>query len=55
LRGAIVEGAPVGERIKVNIGVMLYSAVDDEVTHYDVDVEAATLTIRVAQLKGAEL
>lgn len=25
---------------------MLYSAVDDEVTHYDVDVEAATLTPR---------
>src|SRR5689334_22003524 len=26
--------------------VMLYSAVDDEVTHYDVDVDAATLTRR---------
>jgi len=26
--------------------VMLYSAVDDEVTHYDVDVEVATLTRR---------
>jgi 6-phosphogluconolactonase (cycloisomerase 2 family) len=27
-------------------GVALYSAIDDEVTHYDVDVEAATLTPR---------
>ena len=35
----------------MNTGVMLCSAVDDEVTHYDVDIEAATLTIRVAQLK----
>jgi len=26
--------------------VMLYSAVDDEVTHFDVDVDAATLTRR---------
>ncbi len=26
--------------------VMLYSAIDDEVTHYDVDVDAATLTRR---------
>lgn len=30
----------------MNARVMLYSAVDDEVTHYDVDVEAATLTPR---------
>jgi len=30
----------------VTARVMLYSAVDDEVTHYDVDVEAATLTPR---------
>ena len=28
----------------MNARVMLYSAVDDEVMHYDVDVEAATLT-----------
>jgi len=30
----------------VNARVMLYSAVDDEVTQYDVDVDAATLTPR---------
>src|SRR4029078_8379042 len=30
----------------VNARVMLYSAGDDEVTHYDVDVGAATLTPR---------
>jgi 6-phosphogluconolactonase (cycloisomerase 2 family) len=30
----------------VNSKVILYSAVDDEVTHYDVDVDAATLTRR---------
>ena len=30
----------------MNTRVMLYSAVDDEVTHYAVDVEAATLTPR---------
>ncbi len=32
----------------MNARVMLYSAVDDEVTHYEVDVEAATLTPRGA-------
>jgi len=30
----------------VNSKVVLYSAVDDELTHYDVDVDAATLTRR---------
>ena len=28
----------------MNTKVALYSAIDDEVTHYDVDVDAATLT-----------